>query len=254
MSMSTIAVVGNLSLDRVAGSRPRIGGGPYHAARALRLVGARARLVARCADGDRRFLLPRLAALGIPLRLLAGETTAAFSFTYDHGVRTMNIDVLGDAWTPDDVRTLDRHVRWVQVAPLARSDFPSETIAQLAQGRRVLLDGQGLVRKPQTGRLELDADFDRDVLEHVSILKLAEEEAELVGEVDVPERIVTFGAGGSIVYANGREKRVPAWPLTRDPTGAGDGFSAAYLAARASGQAPVQAARRATAVVGAMLR
>ena len=74
--MSTIAVVGNLSLDRVAGARQRIGGGPYHAARALRLLGARARLLARCADDDRRFLLPRLAAQGIPLRLLAGETTA----------------------------------------------------------------------------------------------------------------------------------------------------------------------------------
>jgi sugar/nucleoside kinase (ribokinase family) len=252
--MSTIAVVGNLSLDRVAGARPRIGGGPYHAARALRLLGARARLLARCADGDRRFLLPRLAAQGIPLRLLAGETTASFSFTYDQGVRTMNIDALGDSWTPDDLRALDRHVRWVQIAPLARSDFPAETLAGLAQGRRLLLDGQGLVRKPQVGPLVLDAEFDRDVLEHVSILKLAEEEAELVGDVDVPERIVTFGPGGSIVHANGRATRIPAWPLTRDPTGAGDGFSAAYLAARASGHAPVPAARRATAVVAAMLR
>jgi sugar/nucleoside kinase (ribokinase family) len=261
--MSTIAVVGNLSLDRVAGSRPRIGGGPYHAARALRLVGARARLVARCADGDRRFLLPRLAALGIPLRLLAGETTAAFSFTYDHGVRTMNIDVLGDAWTPDDVRTLDRHVRWVQVAPLARSDFPSETIAQLAQGRRVLLDGQGLVRKPQTGRLELDADFDRDVLEHVSILKLAEEEARtLVGEPDesalrslgVPEVVVTLGSEGSLVLADGKLEKVPAQAAGEvDPTGAGDAFSAVYLASRSSGHAPAAAARRATALVAGLL-
>jgi len=252
--MSTIAVVGNLSLDRVAGARQRIGGGPYHAARALRLLGARARLLARCADHDRSFLLPRLAAQGIPLRLLAGETTAAFSFTYDQGVRTMTIDVIGDAWAPDDVRALDRHVRWVQIAPLARSDFPAETLAQLAKGRRVLLDGQGLVRKPQVGPLELDADFDRDILEHVSILKLSEEEAELVGDVDVPERLVTFGSAGSIVHANGRATRIPAWPMTRDPTGAGDGFSAAYLAARASGHAPVPAARRATAVVAAMLR
>src|SRR3954452_24733197 len=122
--MSTIAVVGNLSLDRVAGARPRIGGGPYHAARALRLLGARARLLARCGDADRRFLLPRLAALGIPLRLLGGETTAAFSFTYDHGVRTMNIDTLGEAWGPDTVRSLARTVRWVKSARSRARTFP----------------------------------------------------------------------------------------------------------------------------------
>ena len=105
----------------------------------------------------------------------------------------------------------------------------------------MLLDGQGLVRKPQVGPLELDADFDRDILEHVSILKLSEEEAELVGEVDVPGAPSSPSArGGSIVHANGRATRVPAWPLTRDPTGAGDGFSAAYLAARAAGHAPVR--------------
>ena len=57
-----LALVGNLSIDRIAGAAPRIGGGPYHAARALRLLGARGDVYARCADSDRRFLLPRLAA------------------------------------------------------------------------------------------------------------------------------------------------------------------------------------------------
>ncbi|MDP9262502.1 MAG: PfkB family carbohydrate kinase [Actinomycetota bacterium] len=38
-----------------------------------------------------------------------------------------------------------------------------------------------------------------------------------------------------------------------DPTGAGDAFGAAYLSARASGHAPASAARRATALVAALL-
>jgi sugar/nucleoside kinase (ribokinase family) len=249
-----LAVVGNLSIDRIDGRPPRIGGGPYHAARALRLLSARGEVVTRCADADRRFLLPRLAALGLPLQLLPAMHTTAFTFAYDGETRTMSIDAIGDPWTPRDARAVDRRVRWLHVAPLVRSDFPAETLAVLGRGRRLLLDGQGLVRRPQVGPLALDDAFDPELLRHVTILKLAEDEAAIVGDVDVPERVVTLGSRGAIVYARGRETYVPAWPLARDPTGAGDAFAAAYLVSRAAGHAPAAAARRATSVVGASLR
>jgi sugar/nucleoside kinase (ribokinase family) len=249
-----VAVVGNLSIDRIAGAPPRIGGGPYHAARAIRLLAARGEIYARCADADRRVLLPRLAALGIPVRVVPGEQTAAFSFEYDGDRRTMFVDELGDAWTPRDARLVDRRVRWLHVVPLLRSDFPVETLAELARGRRLLFDAHGLVRRPEKGALQLDADFDRELLRHVTVLKLAEEEAELVGEVDVPEVVITLGSRGAIVRARGRETRVTTRPLERDPTGAGDAFAAAYVVSRAAGQPPAAAARRATAVVGAALR
>jgi len=249
-----VAVVGSLSVDRVDGGPPRAGGAPYHAARALRLLSANAAIVARCAHADRRFLLPRLAVLGIPFDVLDGNSTTAFSFSYDGDARSMSVDTVSDSWTPRDARAVGTRARWVHVAPLLRSDFPADTIAALARGRRLLLDGQGLVRRPDVGRLVLDADFDRDVLRHVWVLKLAEEEAEIVGDVDVPEVIVTLGSRGSIVRADGRETYVRAHTVARDPTGAGDAFSAAYVVSRAAGHAPTAAARRATAVVGACLR
>jgi sugar/nucleoside kinase (ribokinase family) len=249
-----IAVVGNLSIDRIAGASPRIGGGPYHAARAIRLLAARASLYARCGDADRRFLLPRLAALGIPIRVVPGERTAAFTFEYDGDKRMMVVDELGDPWTPDDARVVDRRAGWLHVVPLSRSDFPTETVAELARGRRLLFDAHGLVRRPETGPLQLDAEFDRELLRHVTVLKLAEEEAELVGEVDVPELLITLGSRGAIVRSGGLETRVATRPLERDPTGAGDAFAAAYVVSRAAGHPPVAAARRATAVVGAAMR
>ncbi|MHB8643838.1 MAG: PfkB family carbohydrate kinase [Gaiellaceae bacterium] len=251
--MEALAVVGNLSLDRVEGSAPRIGGGPYHAARGLRVLGARAQVVGRCSDEDRPFLLPQLAGLGLPVHLLASERTARFSFSYDGDVRSMRVDAIADPWTVEEARTLDRRVRWVQVAPLARSDFSAETLGELAAGRFLLLDGQGLVRRPVEGPLELDAGFDPALLDHVDVLKLSEEEAEVVGDVDVPELIVTFGSRGSLVRVAGRETRVPAQRLPHDPTGAGDAFAAAYLASRADGLEPVASARRATDVVTALL-
>src|SRR5690242_21266651 len=134
----------------------------------------------------------------------------------------MTVDGIGDSWTPQDLERLG-DVDWVHVGALAQSDFPPETLAALAEGRRrVLFDGQGLVRPPRTGPLELHGDYDPEVLRHVHVLKLAEEEAQvLIGEPDeaalralgVPEIIVTLGSQGSLVYANGRLERVPAQPV-----------------------------------------
>lgn len=250
-----IALIGNLSRDLLPGKPPHVGGGSYHGARALQRLRAPARIVARCAAEDRNTLLPPVSALGTPVQYVPGTLTATFSFSYDGDVRTMTIDALGDAWSPADVPELPSG-RWAHIAPLARHEFPAETIAVLAKRRRISLDGQGLVRVPATGPLRLDDDFDRDLLRHLWVLKLAEEEAEVVGdpfELGVREVIVTHGSRGSTVYCGGTAEFVSARGLHGDPTGAGDAFAVAYVVSRNAGFAPVGAARRATSVVAALL-
>ena len=68
--MRGIAVIGNLARDTIDGGPPRVGGAPFHAARALRLLGGSSRIVARCAEADRRSLVGPLAALGVPFTWL----------------------------------------------------------------------------------------------------------------------------------------------------------------------------------------
>jgi len=250
-----LALVGNLSRDVVDGGPPRIGGAPYYAALAWRALGSRATIYTRSGPDERVSYRRRLTSLGLPVVMLPGERTTSFSFYYEGSVRVMTVEDVGDVWTPEDVAAVTPGA-WVHVAPLLRSDFPAETLAALARGRRLSLDGQGLVRSATRGPLRLDADFDPAVLEHVQILKLAEEEAEVIGAVDelgVPEVLVTYGSRGSCVYVKGRAERVGAWPVPADPTGSGDAFSAAYLSARSQGLTPVSAARRATGLVGALL-
>jgi sugar/nucleoside kinase (ribokinase family) len=250
-----LALVGNLSRDVVDGGPPRIGGGPYYAARAWRALGVRATLFTRCGPDERAAYSRRLIAVGLPIVMLPGTSTTSFSFYYVDSTRVMTVEHAGDSWTPDEARRVTPGA-WVHVAPLLRSDFPPETLAALARGRRISLDGQGLVRATELGPLQLDADFDRAMLRHLQILKVAEEEAEVIGAVDklgVPEVLVTYGPRGSRVYSGGRWERVGAWPVATDPTGSGDAFSAAYLAGRSRGLTPVSAARRATALVGALL-
>jgi len=256
-----LAVVGSLALDRVGGGPPRVGGCPFYAARALHVLGAPALVVAKCAAPDRPLLMPPLIGLGLPVRWQDSSATAAFSMDYNGDRRLMTVDAVADPWTPDQVRLPG--TRWVHVGPLARTDFPPETLAALAKGRRLSLDGQGLVRPGRIGPLELDADYDPDLLRSVSILKLAEEEAELLveglderalGRLGVPEIVVTLGHRGCIVFADGIAELVRARPVSSaDPTGAGDAFAAAYLAARSHGNPPAAAARRAAALVADVL-
>ena len=251
-----IALLGNLAWDVVDGGPRRPGGAPYHAVRALRHLDERALVYARCAGADRAELLPALAPFGTPVHSVDGERTAGFEIDYEGDRRRMAISSLGDTWLPADVPRLGREVRWVHVAPLARTDFPAETLAAAARGRRLSLDGQGLVRRGEVGPLRLDADFDPELLRHVWVLKLSDEEAEVIGDplaLPVRELLLTHGARGATVYADGRADQVAAFALAGDPTGAGDAFCVAYLGARSRGNAPAAAARRATAAVASLL-
>jgi sugar/nucleoside kinase (ribokinase family) len=241
-----LAVIGHLSRDVIAGAAPRIGGGPWHAGRALRALGADARIVAKCGEAEAIGFSRELETLGLPFDLAVGGETTAFSFSYDAaGVRTMSVEALGEPWRADELRLGD--VEWLHVVPLLRGQID---LALLPPEPPVLLDAQGLVRVAEVGPLRLDGGFDRGQLARVSMLKLADEEFAVAGDVDVPEVVVTHGVRGATV--NG--VHVAASPVASDPTGAGDMFAAAYLVSRADGAEPVAAARRAADVVAELLR
>src|SRR5438094_645461 len=128
--MPPLGLIGPLSRDVVAGAPPRIGGGPWHATRALHTLRQDAVVVAKCGEADRSDYRRQLAALGLPSAAAPNGSTVI---------------------TPDGV------------------------------------------------------------------------------------------------------ERIPARWIAADPTGAGDAFAVAYLGSRASGHSPFSAARRATALVAALL-
>jgi len=254
-----IAVIGNLARDTIDGGPPRAGGAPYHAARALRLLGAGSRIVARCAEADRRALVAPLAALGVPYLWLPAPATTAFRIDYTGEEREMSIDDPGSPWTLEDARAVGR-AEWVQVGALTRADFPPDVLAALARDRRLALDGQALVRPGVAGPLAPDAEFDPELLRHVTALKLNEQEVEALGgeervaALGVPELLLTHGSTGALVLARGARERIPVRAVeTDDPTGAGDAFLAAYVWARAYGHRPASAGRYAATTAARVL-
>jgi sugar/nucleoside kinase (ribokinase family) len=261
------AVIGNVARDVVDGSAPRVGGGVYYGAHGLRLIGAPARVVTKCEEADRQLLIRPLLAVGVPVAWRASSATAGFVLRYEGDRRTTEIAQVGEPWTVADVTgwagAALRGATWVHLAALSRTDFPPETVAALAAGRRLALDGQGVLRPAREGPVVPDKEFDSRLLGHLTLLKLAEDEAEtLLDRVDeqalrelgVPEVLVSLGSRGALLYARGRLQRVPVRPLSNvDPTGAGDVLGASYVACRALGQPPAVAARRAVEATSAFL-
>lgn len=234
-----------------------------YAARALRLLGSPAVVATKLADEDRR----RLGVLGVGVAAGSTRRTIGFSIENHGDRRRLEIDPLGEPWTPEEARgwlgDALAGADWVHAGALTRADFPAETLAALARGRGLSLDGQALARPAAVGELVLDADYDPDVLRHVDVLKLAREELEALGleledgslgSLGVREVVVTLGRSGAVVYADGLAEHVPTIPLEDvDPTGAGDSWTTAYLAYRRRRHSPVSAARLANGAVAALL-
>ena len=262
--MSGLAIVGNLSRDVVAGADPRPGGGVFWSTRAVSRLGADAVVTAACSAADRATLVPPLEAFGIPVSWIESSTTTAYSFHYEGDRRIMWQEAVGDPWSADSAVAAVGDAEWVNVCALTRTDFPPETLAALAGGGRMLLvDLQGLVRTATVGPLQTDRHIG-DVLKHMEVLKLNDEEAEtLVGSAEphalqtlgVPEVILTLGSAGAWVITPEATEHVPAVPVDGpvDPTGAGDAYSVTYVVQRLAGAEPVEAARVAAETVSAFL-
>ena len=262
--MSALAALGHLALDVVESQPPRPGGAVLYSARTLARLGANARVGAACAARDRDALVAPLEELGLPLTWCESGETASYAFHYEGEHRVMRQEAVGDPWTPADALAAVGDATWIHVGALVRTDFSEATLAALAgEGRRLLVDAQGLVRTPGLGELRTDAEIG-DALRHVAVLKLNDEEAETLARSSEPEAlrslgvveiILTLGSHGSCVVTPKAIEHVPAHPIDDevDPTGAGDIYSAAYLVARSRGGEPVEAARAATDTVSEFL-
>ncbi len=207
--MTSIAALGHLTRDVVDGAPTATGRRGL-----LRGQGARAprRRRARRGGVQRRRIAPsscrRSRPSGFRRRWHESSTTTEYSFHYEGDRRIMRQDAVGDPWTPAQAVAAAGDAIWVDVCALTRTDFPAETLAALAaDGRRLLVDLQGLVRTATIGPLHTDEHIG-DVLRHVEVLKLNDEEAEtLVGSAEpetlldlgVPEVILTLGSQGAWV-------------------------------------------------------
>jgi sugar/nucleoside kinase (ribokinase family) len=185
------------------------------------------------------------------------------------GEREHSLAGLGSPWTAEDLEALAptvlRDATWVHAATQGSRDFGAEALRVLSRGgRRLVLDAQGPLREAKLGPLRLTGELGADLLAHVQVLKLSEEEAnaafgtldpgEIAQRTGVAEVLVTLGSTGVHVAAGPDSGSISSSPVTGvDPTGAGDSFLALYADGRAEGLSPLAAAEAACADVSAVL-
>lgn len=201
-----VTVLGNLAIDVINGAPKSPGGCASFSGVALQAAGGHGHIVALAAQKDHALFDSLLDTFGSILRILPADRTSAFRLDYedvDH--RQMSVDAIGPVWGSSEIEAADPDTTWVHLAPLLRTDFPASTLALLAErGHRVAYDGQGLVRADRLGPLVVDRHYPPELLRHLSVLKLAEDEAVIVADgpfdestakqLGVPEILVTYGA------------------------------------------------------------
>ena len=225
---------------------------------------------AACADEDLAKFRVLEADGSVSFRFKRAGATTRFDLDYSGefgDTRSMVLHTIGHTWSEADIDRLEIDSEWVHLAPLLRSDFPVATVARLAaRGHRVAYDGQGLVRVPQIGELTLDARYDPQLLRHLTVIKLSEDETAVVASEhgreralqklsDIPELLLTHGSRGAEIRAGGTLSHVAPDRVVADvqTTGAGDVFMIAYLIGRARDLAPAAAATLGAEVAAAML-
>jgi sugar/nucleoside kinase (ribokinase family) len=265
-----LTLIANVALDRVNHGPATCGGCPAFAPYAFARLKARGVINTACAEKD----LPTFRCLDtdaeVEFRFIEADATTQFDLDYSGEFsesRTMFLHQIGHEWSEADVDGVAANTQWIHLAPLLRSDFPVATVARLAErGHRIGYDGQGLVRVPKIGELSHDAQFDPALLEHLTVLKLSEDETAVIAAergddavlelfARVPELIFTHGPRGAEVWNDGTLTTVTPDQVVADvqTTGAGDAFLSAYLIGRHRQLEPEAAATLAANVTAAML-
>ena len=210
--MRRLGVVGLVSLDRIDGGLPRLGGAVTYAARAVRVLGRPAVLATKLAVRGPTAPARRSAFRSQPgpRRGRSPSSTSTSATTAASGSSE-----LGEPFTPEEARAgsgpRSHGVDWVHAGALTRADFPVETLSELGRGRVLSLDGQALVRPAALGEVVLDSAYDPELLRHVDALNSRERSWKLsVSGVDEALARVARGArGGRDTRAGGRGRLRP---------------------------------------------
>jgi sugar/nucleoside kinase (ribokinase family) len=268
--MFDFCAVGHVTRDviRIAGRRARRqpGGAALYAAMAAARLGLRTAVVTRMRREDQGPLLSGLEAAGVMVFCRPSRRTSFFENIYpgpDPDLREQVIGPPADPFARVDLEGVSARA-YLLDPRTRRGGFASFLKVAAAKQALVVLEVQGFVRL-FTGPRARPGQLEREIagFRFVNVLKAgADEAAALTGEGDAEEAvrrlaalgpsaaIVTLGSRGSLVFAEGRLHRIPAFSPRKlvDATGCGDTYLAGYVYRRLQGGGPEQCGRFAAAL------
>jgi fructokinase len=269
---------GEILWDIIEG-KPYIGGAPFNLAAHLSKMGCDVAMISALGDDD--------------LGLRAFERAESFNIDTRYivnipDVPTGTVDVFLDSKGLPDY-TIHEHTAWDQltISPSGFKGLASEqrdvicfgTLAQRTAGNRKLLlsilsqaSSKHVFYDVNLRQQYFQSDWITESLKYSSIVKLNDEEAEVISKLLYRESVsslkdeerfaesiaadfglrtvlITRGKEGALVYCNGVSAEVTCGDVSIvDTVGAGDSFSAGFLRAYLSGRSALESARFASTV------
>lgn len=244
-------VIGPITRDiiRIAGhvQKEMPGGVVYYAAMALQSLGLKTAIVTTAALEDADSLLAELRQAGVHVYLTHSKATTVFENTYPDStldIREQLVASVAEPLTTKDLGDIKAPVFYF--GPLINRDFESGLLkAPSKRGARVCLDVQGLTRMVTNKAVQpVRWSNERQELTYVDTIKGSLREAQLLSGQEDPERaarrlaelgprevVITLGRKGSLILAQDKLHRIPAYSTRHsvDATGCGDTYFAGYI-------------------------
>ena len=192
-----------------------------------------------------------LRAKGIQVEVLPSRKTVYFENIYGENQddRKQRVLAKADPFTVEELK--DEEAKFFHLGSLLSDDFSLDVVKLLSGKGKLAVDAQGYLREVRGEQVyPTDWKDKREALKYIDILKVNEHEAEVLtgfkdfkqaalqlAEWGVKEVLLTLGSLGSIIYAEGKFYKIPAYPAKNvvDATGCGDTYSMGYLYMRNKG-------------------
>lgn len=247
--MNDICCIGHITLDKIVTPKQTTympGGTSYYFSHGINHLNNKKnyKLVTALAPSEIK-AVEELREKGIEVKVLPSRHTVYFENIYGENQNNRKQRVLAkaDPFTVNDLK--DENARFYHLGSLLSDDFSLDVIKYLSQKGTLSVDAQGYLREVRGEQVyPVDWKDKKEALKYIDILKVNEHEAEvLTGSKDyeeastllaqwgVKEVLLTLGSEGSLILAEGKFYKIPAYPPTEivDATGCGDTYMLGYL-------------------------
>lgn len=266
--MNDICCIGHITLDKIITPKQTVympGGTSYYFSHGIYHLKDHAhyKLVTSLASSEYQSV-NELRAKGINVEVIPSRYTVYFENKYgeNQNNRTQRVLAKADPFTVEKLKHLE--ARFFHLGSLLSDDFPLEVIKFMSSKGILSVDAQGYLREVRGEKVyPVDWEEKREALKYIDILKVNEHEAavltgssdydeavHLLHEWGVKEVLLTLGSEGSLIYAENKLYRIPAYPPQEvvDATGCGDTYMLGYLYMRNKGASYAEAGTFAAAL------
>lgn len=253
--MNDICCIGHVTLDKIVTPKQTIfmpGGTSYYFSYGMKHLNnaQNYRLITALAPTEYKSV-DDMREQGINVTVLPSRKTVYFENKYgeNQDERTQRVLAKADPFTVNALKDVDAHI--FHLGSLLSDDFPIDVLKYLSTKGILSVDAQGYLREVRGEKVyPVDWKDKVEALKYIDILKVNEHEAEVLtgykdleraaiqlAEWGVKEVLLTLGSMGSLIYAEGKFHKIPAYPPHEvvDATGCGDTYAMGYLYMRNQG-------------------